>query len=176
MGRIARLLLVLVVGGIPAAIVGYFMLLPGLSEFTTYPTSIMAAYIGCAVGAIVVGPLGLLFALLAKTPDRTAVLPAPAPQDEADYADPAGDDGFGSDDFDDASYHAGTAPPARASVVMTQTVPSAPTPMSPAKNSPAGDNRSPPPCSCSVHTSPLSFTVRAAAMVACAATCPPNTR
>lgn len=107
MGRIARLLLVLVVGGIPAAIFTIYMLLPGLGEFTTYPTSVMVAYVGCAIGAALLGPLGLLFAALSKSGPQAVAAPAAvaAADDSSGDIDMTGDaietEGFGDDAFDD---------------------------------------------------------------------------
>ena len=107
MGRIARLLLVLVVGGIPAAIFTLYMLLPGLGEFTTYPTTVMVAYVGCAIGALLMGPLGLLFAALSKSGPQAVAAPAvvAAADDSSDDISMTGDgietEGFGDDAFDD---------------------------------------------------------------------------
>lgn len=122
MGLIARLILVAVLGCIPAAVFAYFMLLPGLSEFTTYPTGVMVAYAGCALGAALMGPLGLVFAALSKSGRRTAAAP-PAAADEMDSADDIdefddsqgddsqgdgfGDDGAPSDEFSDGEFDSG---------------------------------------------------------------------
>ena len=106
MGRTAKSLLVLALGLAPAGLFGYFMGYPGLNEFTTYPLPVMLAYVGCAVVALLMGPVGMLFAVLGRTPDYSELRESMPEQvrDRLPEDDPRGS---GYDSLDDGSLDDG---------------------------------------------------------------------
>ena len=114
MGRIGRLLLVIVLGVLPVAVFVWKMLLPGLGDFVAASLPVKVAYIGCAVSSFFMAPLGLFFAMTNKAAAPAKAKPSKSKNEVEELntmdqlpaesmADDFGDSQFGDSEFGDSS-------------------------------------------------------------------------
>ena len=98
MGRIGRLLVVLLVAGPAVGFFAWKMFLPGLGSFVEASLPVKLAYVGCALAAALMSLGGIVAALMNKS---AAPVAAPARQPAAAPVDDESRGGFGDDAFDD---------------------------------------------------------------------------